>query len=851
MWWLRCDKPFFVWDLDETLIAMISWGPKGSHKSTYSPGDYVDVPRERSMVFVRPGVKELLSFVKDLGYPMVLFSASDPTHIELSLQAAEIPASWFVMVLDESKCIQVRGTDGEWACTKDLSRMHHFIDHQQCILIDNCLGHGVVLDAHGQRVQQNLFHVPDFVPHTTQDHRDGKPPDDLFRRVLAALQLHAKPHHGAADLLEVLRSSSQLTDAEVSAGCASSNSKYSAVHSKDGRWMPGGGAQGSVDMLHSGEGNGTGSDYDSGNGSFSDDPTRLLPSLDQEYSPTGRRCRMTPLHGPLQREVCSPDSGRAPPPPRRSVSWSDKKANIIHEDEAKLSGSTRHVSPVMSRPPMSRRRGCLKVGRLQMAEQHLPDGDFEHVTAPSASYSSQRKKYGSLEPHSPDKEEELRKYLCRTETWPGRAPSTPPGETPALWKDDTADTTRHRNSHTAETFTLLDLPHPRRAVAEDASPTLGTGLPKFSDSVCKDPAMLLAPATCLDEVCYWLASVRLVDLTDSIADRSLHQFEAENMDALSPVKKGFQKLAQAGLQSCLITDERGEYVDMLDVNDLLQVIVEECERQVGKSVVDKTWMELAHILKPKSAWFDVPLLQYFKSHEHPVHNSSLRKFIGGITSDTPLLSIISDGLLSGTGPLPHEIPVVIHHQPRILSSFDVMVYLARNLDMFGSARTLTLQQLGLAKKHVIAVSRETPTIEALYQMHRSQVSSLAVTDIDGRLVATLSVSDLRGFVCEDFPFLALQVEKFLNTRRLRRPRGSQEDGAARSPSLSSKTDKPFAATPSTSLEEAITRLASVPAMRLYLVDPQWKPVSVVSATDILRLIAGQSSPLPTSQQRPC
>ena len=139
-------------------------------------------------------------------------------------------------------------------------------------------------------------------------------------------------------------------------------------------------------------------------------------------------------------------------------------------------------------------------------------------------------------------------------------------------------------------------------------------------------------------------------------------------------------------------------------------------------------------------------------------------------------------------------------------------------------------------KKVESVVRETPAIEALYQMHRKNVSSLAITDVDHRLVSILSSSDLRGFVLDDFPFLALQVENFLNTRKLRRPcaRGPSEDRhAVLAPA---KATTPYIVTADITLKEAVQRLASSTASRLYVVDADFHPLSVVSPTDILRVI---------------
>lgn len=143
----------------------------------------------------------------------------------------------------------------------------------------------------------------------------------------------------------------------------------------------------------------------------------------------------------------------------------------------------------------------------------------------------------------------------------------------------------------------------------------------------------------------------------------------------------------------------------------------------------------------------------------------------------------------------------------------------------------------------MTVSASLPALEAFGFMARDHKSSLGLVD-GGKLVANISVSDLRGLAPEDFPLLLLPAGEFVAVRNGaggvtkdealagKRVPGAQEGGYA----------AVFAASPvvtvsnTSTLEEVMATLVTRGLHRVYVVDASGAPVSIVTLTDLLRLV---------------
>jgi len=161
----------------------------------------------------------------------------------------------------------------------------------------------------------------------------------------------------------------------------------------------------------------------------------------------------------------------------------------------------------------------------------------------------------------------------------------------------------------------------------------------------------------------------------------------------------------------------------------------------------------------------------------------------------------------------------------ILTQSDVLQLMLKNLT--GSSlgvlggKTIDELQLGTSS-NVICMSTNALAIHAIYLMFFHNVSAVAITDENGRLVANFSASELRGLGHKNFDWLLLNISDFLGRIASITPGG--------------KLLFPLTCRKSTRIEDAINMLGTYRVHRLWLVDDQGKPEGLMSLTDVMRLL---------------
>jgi CBS domain-containing protein len=189
----------------------------------------------------------------------------------------------------------------------------------------------------------------------------------------------------------------------------------------------------------------------------------------------------------------------------------------------------------------------------------------------------------------------------------------------------------------------------------------------------------------------------------------------------------------------------------------------------------------------------------------------------------------------------------------VVSQSDVVKLLWANKTVLGEALAQTVEKLELDDGTVYCVPANMSTLEALSQMARDHKSSLGVTDpASGQLIGNLSVSDLRGLTIEEFPLLVLTVGEYIAARRnlggfskadaLAGKRANTGDYAA----LLSAAPV-IAVTGASTLEQVMEILAVKGLHRVYVVDGAKKALSIITLTDVLRLVT--KAPAKPAEQR--
>ena len=197
-----------------------------------------------------------------------------------------------------------------------------------------------------------------------------------------------------------------------------------------------------------------------------------------------------------------------------------------------------------------------------------------------------------------------------------------------------------------------------------------------------------------------------------------------------------------------------------------------------------------------------------------------------------------------------EGPIPEWRARQVVSQTDVLRLLHFNMDRLaardpGYGRSLAA--LGMARGGVSTVAAATSALAALAQMEREGVSGLGVTaEAGGKLIATLSVSDLRGLVPERFGALALPVGAFLLLRPGSKTGFTWEDAlldrlppaaaAGRWEEALAGAALLVAVAPTATVREVVAVMVREGKHRVYVCDEEGRAVGVVTPTDVLHLV---------------
>jgi CBS domain-containing protein len=131
-----------------------------------------------------------------------------------------------------------------------------------------------------------------------------------------------------------------------------------------------------------------------------------------------------------------------------------------------------------------------------------------------------------------------------------------------------------------------------------------------------------------------------------------------------------------------------------------------------------------------------------------------------------------------------------------------------------------LSELGIVgnnNEQVITVEQNTPAYEAFKKIAEASTSGVAVVDGQGRIVAHLSASNIRGISRRNFQLLRRPLFEFLQRDRRR--------GWWTMPVCLNEGD---------TLEKAVLQFGSTRVHQMYVCDAEGKPKHVVNLTDIVR-----------------
>ena len=178
----------------------------------------------------------------------------------------------------------------------------------------------------------------------------------------------------------------------------------------------------------------------------------------------------------------------------------------------------------------------------------------------------------------------------------------------------------------------------------------------------------------------------------------------------------------------------------------------------------------------------------------------------------------------------------------VVSQSDVVKLLADNPAVLGEGASATLEELGLDVGAAVTVPATTRVLEAFGHMARDHKSSLGVTDpATGAVIGNLSASEIRGLAADQFHLLLLPVGEFILVRHNQAPVPAPSEVKsvpAREDWTAALKGVPLVSvTPAATFSEVLQLLATKHLHRVYVVDDVNKEVSIVTLTDVLRIVS--------------
>jgi len=154
----------------------------------------------------------------------------------------------------------------------------------------------------------------------------------------------------------------------------------------------------------------------------------------------------------------------------------------------------------------------------------------------------------------------------------------------------------------------------------------------------------------------------------------------------------------------------------------------------------------------------------------------------------------------------------------IISQTDIMQLAGKYLDKLPE-KDKTLKELGL-ERGVVSMRWDNILGDSLDAISTTGVSALALVDNEGKLVANFSASDLRGLTRAVLGWMGKPTIDFL-----------QHFGRGSKPPIVESVDTTFRA-----CVEKLAHLSKERIHRVYLTDPNDRPIGIVSLSDVVTLL---------------
>lgn len=272
-----------------------------------------------------------------------------------------------------------------------------------------------------------------------------------------------------------------------------------------------------------------------------------------------------------------------------------------------------------------------------------------------------------------------------------------------------------------------------------------------------------------------------------------------------------------------ITDSISYLLDTLGANKILSAPVLDIDEKVVLGFVD--YIDIANYLVHhlgKDANEKLTKAQEKELLDRSIRHASLLEF----EKRDPFIIVLAKHpaalLVKGFNSGIHRI-VFYNDETKIsgiCSQSDVLNFVAKQINKAEKNNALDqfllcpIEKLGWGDRPVLSVLETATVIQCLNTMRSSQVSTVAVLDQHGKLVANFSASDLRGVSSSFITFLHMEVREFLALK-------------------STKSLNPCTVKKETTVQDVITTLSESRMHHIWVSDEEGRATGVITLTDVM------------------
>ncbi|EGC40456.1 hypothetical protein DICPUDRAFT_96258 [Dictyostelium purpureum] len=288
------------------------------------------------------------------------------------------------------------------------------------------------------------------------------------------------------------------------------------------------------------------------------------------------------------------------------------------------------------------------------------------------------------------------------------------------------------------------------------------------------------------------------------------------------VEKLLELLYQHSL-TCLPVVEGGEdgertrVVGFVDTNDVLQLMSKMFDT-IDKNSTDENIRLFS--------------IAFLYSNVHNIMNVSKKDQFQVVLEEQSLLEVLR---LYSTGIHRVALLSVFSEIENIVSQSQVIKFLSKNLSVLGETLEFaTIRELLpflTPKESLITTKASTMTIDSFKLMNLHKISAVPVlNDNDNKIIGNLSINDLYGLKESTIKLLLEPTLSFLNI--------NQNNQHNNNDLLQNKNkpDHPVVLTLNDTFKDAIERVSQNKIHRVWIVDDNNVPISLISLTDICKLI---------------